>query len=102
MDSWNYLGTYIGLKQSKARWNRYVEKLHIKYGNIDGKKAIKLEKFCKYGLGILYILLGLSVRKASIAIMAIFVISIVFLILYYPIRKKYIIINDNEKNKESQ
>lgn len=111
MENWNYvcicigicnfLGSYLQFKYNKARYDRYIEKLHIKYGNIDDKKVIRFEKICKYGLGIFYILLGLLLRKASIAIMLMFAIVIVILILDYPIKKKYIIINDNEQKRES-
>ncbi len=81
-----------GLTKHKFNYFResYFNKLELKYGSIDREKAIKLEMFYQYLMGLEYIIMGLLIRKFDTAIISVILVSIVTIISYYPIRKKYI------------
>ncbi|HBF0844876.1 TPA: hypothetical protein ACG3RE_003911 [Clostridioides difficile] len=70
--------------------DRYLNKLELKYGSIDREKTIKLEIFYQYLLGLEYIIMGLLIRRLDTAIISVILVSIVTIISYYLIRKKYI------------
>ncbi|MCW0785212.1 hypothetical protein OKR45_19690, partial [Clostridioides difficile] len=60
------------------------------YGNIDKLKATKLEIFYQYLMGLEYILMGLLIRKFDTAIVSVILVSIITIISYCLVRKKYI------------
>ncbi|CZR96792.1 MULTISPECIES: hypothetical protein [Clostridioides] len=70
--------------------NEYLDKLELKYGNIDRKKTVKLEVLYRYVIGLEYIAIGLFARKLGIAIIAMILTVIITTVLYYLIRKIYI------------
>ncbi|MCC0697818.1 hypothetical protein [Clostridioides sp. ES-S-0048-02] len=67
---------------------KYFNKLESMYGNIDRKRTVKLEVLYRYVIGFEYIAIGLL----DITIIAIILIVIITAILYYLIRKRYIVI----------
>ncbi|BDE77326.1 hypothetical protein C4258_16185 [Clostridioides difficile] len=69
---------------------KYLNKLELKYGNIDKLKATKLEIFYQYLIGLEYIIMGLLIRRLDTAIISVTLVSIVTIISYYLVRKKYI------------
>ncbi|MCC0659018.1 MULTISPECIES: hypothetical protein [unclassified Clostridioides] len=69
---------------------KYLDKLELKYGNIDREKAIKLELFFNYLISLEYIIMGLLIRKFDTAIISVILVSIITLVSYYLVRKKYI------------
>ncbi|HBH0878306.1 TPA: hypothetical protein KR676_002006 [Clostridioides difficile] len=69
---------------------KYLNKLELKYGNIDKLKATKLEIFYQYLIGLEYIIMGALIKRLDTAIISIILVSIVTIISYYLIRKKYI------------
>ncbi|HBG2756391.1 TPA: hypothetical protein KPW39_001694 [Clostridioides difficile] len=69
---------------------KYLDKLELKYGNINRVKATKLEIFYDYLIGLEYIIMGLLIRRLDTAIISVILVSIVTIISYYLIREKYI------------
>ncbi|HFG9628155.1 hypothetical protein [Clostridioides difficile] len=69
---------------------KYLNKLELKYGNIDKLKATKLEIFYQYLMGLEYILMGLLIKKFDTAIVSVILVSIITIISYCLVRKKYI------------
>ncbi|MGO0862658.1 hypothetical protein ACTPEN_23825, partial [Clostridioides difficile] len=69
-----------------------LDKLELKYGNIDREKAVKLEIFYQYLIGLEYIAIGLFTRRLDITILTIILVCIITMVFYYLIRKKYITI----------
>ncbi|MDX5616344.1 hypothetical protein [Clostridioides difficile] len=69
---------------------KYLDKLELKYGNIDREKVVKLEIFYQYLIGLEYIAIGLFTRRLDITILAIILVAIITGVFYYLIRKKYI------------
>ncbi|EGT4599325.1 hypothetical protein DFW26_07660 [Clostridioides difficile] len=67
-----------------------LDKLELKYGNIDREKVVKLEIFYQYLTGLEYIAIGLFTRRLDITILAIILSAIITGVFYYLIRKKYI------------
>lgn len=103
MDFWNNtllnmgviftIGTTIRyLVKGKANYckKKYLDKLELKYGNIDREKTIKLELFFNYLISLEYIIMGLLIRKFDTAIISVVLVSIITIISYYLVRKKYI------------
>ncbi|MCW0761902.1 hypothetical protein OKR31_14340 [Clostridioides difficile] len=84
------LTTIISLIKPKTRFcsEKYFNKLESMYGNIDRKRTVKLEVLYRYVIGFEYIAIGLL----DITIIAIILIVIITAILYYLIRKRYIVI----------
>ncbi|MGO0882612.1 hypothetical protein ACTPDI_07465 [Clostridioides difficile] len=80
------------LIKGKANYckKKYLDKLELKYGNIDREKAIKLELFFNYLISLEYIIMGLLIKKFDTTIISIILVSIVTIISYYLVRKKYI------------
>lgn len=72
---------------------KYLDKLELKYGNIDREKIVKLEIFYQYLIGLEYIAIGLFTKRLDITILAIILSAIITGVFYYLIRKKYIITN---------
>ncbi|HID8375769.1 TPA: hypothetical protein ACXIIX_002597, partial [Clostridioides difficile] len=58
--------------------------------NIDKLKATKLEIFYQYLMGLEYILMGLLIKKFDTAIVSVILVSIITIISYCLVRKKYI------------
>ncbi|MCC0649033.1 hypothetical protein KGF50_12230 [Clostridioides sp. ZZV15-6598] len=83
-----------GLTKHKFNYftERYLNKLELKYGSIDREKTIKLEMFYQYLLGLEYIIMGLLIKRFDTAIISVILVSIVTIISYYLIRRKYIIV----------
>ncbi|NMS90530.1 hypothetical protein HGQ85_11365 [Clostridioides difficile] len=69
---------------------KYFNKLESKYGNIDRKRTIKLEIFYSYLIGFEYIAIGLFIRRLEITIIV--VVAIITGVLYYSIRRRYIVL----------
>ncbi|NJI81718.1 hypothetical protein GSQ54_14915 [Clostridioides difficile] len=105
MNSWNVIFLSYGVTFTivvtiryliKGKTNyckkKYLNKLELKYGNIDREKATKLEIFFQYLIGLEYILMGLLIRKFDTAIVSVILVSIVTIISYCLVRKKYIVI----------
>ncbi|MCC0655314.1 hypothetical protein IC175_01945 [Clostridioides sp. ES-S-0123-01] len=103
MDFWNNTLLSIGVIFSigttiryliKGKTNyckkKYLDKLELKYGNIDREKAIKLELFFNYLISLEYIIMGLLIKKFDTAIISVILVSIITLVSYYLVRKKYI------------
>ncbi|MCC0784260.1 hypothetical protein IR152_14525 [Clostridioides sp. ES-S-0108-01] len=88
------LTTIISLIKHKFGFcsNEYLDKLELKYGNIDRKKTVKLEVLYRYVIGLEYIAIGLFTRKLDIAIIAMILAVIITTVLYYLVRKMYIIL----------
>ncbi|MCC0654192.1 hypothetical protein [Clostridioides sp. ES-S-0001-03] len=84
------LTTIISLIKPKTSFcsEKYFNKLESMYGNIDRKRTVKLELLYRYVIGFEYIAIGLL----DITIIAIILIVIITAILYYLIRKRYIVI----------
>lgn len=100
MDFWNYIFICIGIGMtigtilrdiSGFRSEKYFRKLELKYGCIDRKKTLKLDKIFNYILAIGYILIGILTRNMVISIIGLITVSIIITLGYYLIRKKYII-----------
>lgn len=72
--------------------DEYLDKLKLKYGNIDRKKTVKLEILYRHIIGLEYIAIGLFTRKLDIAIIAMILTAITTTLLYYLIRKRYIVL----------
>ncbi|MGO1043622.1 hypothetical protein ACTPEO_12865 [Clostridioides difficile] len=65
----NIIGTTIRyLIKHKANYcnKKYLDKLELKYGNIDREKVFKLEIFYHYLIGLEYIIIGLLIRKLGL------------------------------------
>jgi len=105
MNSWNsafilvgivmIIGTMIrDLTKHKINFHseKYFRKLELKYGGIDRERAIKLDKLCNYLLGLEYIIIGLLIRAIVVSIIVLIAISVIMILGYYLIRKKYIAI----------
>ncbi|MGO0900832.1 hypothetical protein ACYZFO_00285 [Clostridioides difficile] len=105
MNSWNIIFLSYGVTFTivvtvgyliKGKTNyckkKYLNKLELKYGNIDRKKATKLEIFFQYLIGFEYIIIGLLIRRLDTAIISVILVSIITIISYYIIRKRYIVI----------
>lgn len=91
----NIIGTTIRylIKHKDNYCNKkYLDKLELKYGNIDREKVFKLEIFYHYLIGLEYIIMGLLIRKFDAAIILVTLVSIITIVSYYLIRKKYITI----------
>ncbi|MCC0636852.1 MULTISPECIES: hypothetical protein [unclassified Clostridioides] len=69
---------------------KYFNKLESMYGNIDKKRIVKLEVLYRYVIGLEYIVIGLFIRKLDVAIIALILVSIITIVSYYLVRKKYI------------
>ncbi|UDN56901.1 MULTISPECIES: hypothetical protein [unclassified Clostridioides] len=84
------LTTIISLIKPKTSFcsEKYFNKLESMYGNIDRKRTVKLELLYRYVIGFEYIAISLL----DITIIAIILIVIITAILYYLIRKRYIVI----------
>ncbi|KPI46147.1 hypothetical protein C4097_02220 [Clostridioides difficile] len=105
MNSWNIIFLSYGVTFTivvtvgyliKGKTNyckkKYLNKLELKYGNIDREKATKLEIFFQYLIGLEYIIMGLLIRRLDTAIISVILVSIITIISYYIIRKRYIVI----------
>lgn len=105
MNSWNILliliaiGNIVGttiryLIKHKTNYcsEKYLNKLELKYGNIDREKTMKLEIFYHYLIGLEYIMMGLLIKSSYIAMIAMILVSIITLVSYYLIRRRYIVI----------
>ncbi|MBH6866368.1 hypothetical protein I5732_04080 [Clostridioides difficile] len=88
------LTTIISLIKPKTAFcsKKYFNKLESIYGNIDKKKTVKLEVLYRYVTGLEYIAIGLFTRRLDITIIAIILVAIITVILYYLVRKRYITI----------
>ena len=71
-----------------------LEKLELKYGDIDRKKAIKLEKFYDYLTSGTFLFMGIFIRNSVFAFRTTLLILIVNTIVYYLFRRIYILINN--------
>ncbi|MCC0700945.1 hypothetical protein KGF42_16445 [Clostridioides sp. ZZV15-6383] len=71
---------------------KYLDKLELKYGNIDREKAVKLEIFYDCLIGLEYIIMGLLIRKTDIAIISIVLVSTITIVSHYLIMKRYIVL----------
>lgn len=82
------------LIKSKTNYcnKKYLDKLELKYENIDRVKATKLEIFYHYLIALEYIAMGLLIRRLDTAIISVILVTIVTIISYYLIREKYITI----------
>lgn len=80
---------YLIKRKSNYCNKKYLDKLELKYENIDREKANKLEMFYHYLIGFEYIVMGLLIRKFETAII---LVSIITIVSYYLIRKKYIVL----------
>ncbi|CZR97805.1 MULTISPECIES: hypothetical protein [Clostridioides] len=105
MNSWNIIFLSYGVTFTivvtvgyliKGKTNyckkKYLNKLELKYGNIDREKATKPEIFFQYLIGLEYIIMGLLIRRLDTAIISVILVSIITIISYYIIRKRYIVI----------
>ncbi|MFL8711031.1 hypothetical protein Q3304_09700 [Clostridioides sp. GD02377] len=105
MNSWNIIFLSYGVTFTivvtvgyliKGKTNyckkKYLNKLELKYGNIDREKATKLEIFFQYLIGLEYIIMGLLIRRLDTVIISVILVSIITIISYYIIRKRYIVI----------
>ncbi|KPI50858.1 hypothetical protein KW94_13215 [Clostridioides difficile] len=105
MNSWNIIFLSYGVTFTivvtvgyliKGKTNyckkKYLNKLELKYWNIDREKATKLEIFFQYLIGLEYIIMGLLIRRLDTAIISVILVSIITIISYYIIRKRYIVI----------
>ncbi|MCC0636645.1 MULTISPECIES: hypothetical protein [unclassified Clostridioides] len=105
MNSWNIIFLSYGVTFTivvtvgyliKGKTNyckkKYLDKLELKYGNIDREKATKLEIFYHYLIGLEYIIMGLLTRRLDTAIISVILVSIITIISYYLIRKRYIVL----------
>ncbi|MCC0657819.1 MULTISPECIES: hypothetical protein [unclassified Clostridioides] len=105
MNSWNIIFLSYGVTFTivvtvgyliKGKTNyckkKYLDKLELKYGNIDREKATKLEIFYHYLIGLEYIIMGLLIRRLDTAIISVILVSIITIISYYLIRKRYIVL----------
>ncbi|MFL8672387.1 hypothetical protein [Clostridioides sp. GD02404] len=105
MNSWNIIFLSYGVTFTivvtvgyliKGKTNyckkKYLNKLELKYGNIDREKATKLEILFQYLIGLEYIIMGLLIRRLDTAIISVILVSIITIISYYIIRKRYIVI----------
>ncbi|HBE9435088.1 Uncharacterised protein [Clostridioides difficile] len=81
---------YLIKRKTNYCKKKYLDKLELKYGNIDREKVVKLEIFYQYLIGIEDIAIGLLIKNSNTAIISIILVSIVTIISYYLIRKKYI------------
>ncbi|MGX9756514.1 hypothetical protein ACWYRQ_09555 [Clostridioides difficile] len=86
--------TIIHLIKPKTSFcnEKYFNKLESAYGNIDRRRAVKLEVLYRYVIGLEYIAIGLFTRRLDITILVIILVGIITVIFYYLIRKKYITI----------
>ncbi|HBH0206234.1 TPA: hypothetical protein KR274_002060, partial [Clostridioides difficile] len=64
-----------------------LDKLELKYGNIDREKAVKLEIFYQYLIELEYIEMSLLIRRLDTAITSLALVSIITIASYYLIRK---------------
>ncbi|CEO06693.1 Uncharacterised protein [[Clostridium] sordellii] len=103
MEPWNYLYIFLGLSyilgifiRSKVTsyYKNILEKLELKYGDIDRKKAIKLEKFYDYLTSGIFLFIGIFIRNCVFAFKTILLILIVNTIVYYLVRRKYLLTNN--------
>lgn len=103
MESWNYLYIFLGLScilgifiRSKVTSydKNILEKLELKYGDIDRKKAIKLEKFYDYLTSGTFLFMGIFIRNYVFAFRTTLLILIVNTIVYYLFRRIYILVNN--------
>ncbi|MCC0640205.1 MULTISPECIES: hypothetical protein [unclassified Clostridioides] len=105
MNSWNIIFLSYGVTFTivvtvgyliKGKTNyckkKYLDKLELKYRNIDREKATKLEIFYHYLIGLEYIIMGLLIRRLDTAIISVILVSIITIISYYLIRKRYIVL----------
>ncbi|MBY2478934.1 hypothetical protein KWV16_18885 [Clostridioides difficile] len=88
------LTTIIALIKHKIGFcsDEYLDKLELKYGNIDRKRTVKLEVLYRYTISLEYIAIGLFTRRLDITIIAMILAAIITTMLYYLIRKRYIVI----------
>ena len=88
------LTTIIALIKHKIGFcsDEYLDKLELKYGNIDRKRTVKLEVLYRYAISLEYIAIGLFTRRLDITIIAMILAAIITTMLYYLIRKRYIVI----------
>ena len=102
MEPWNYLYIFLGLSyvlgifiRSKVTsyYKNILEKLELKYGDIDRKKAIKLEKFYDYLTSGTFLFMGIFIRNCVFAFTTTLLILIVNTIVYYLFRRIYILVN---------
>lgn len=103
MEPWNYMYIFLGLSyildifiRSKVTsyYKNILEKLELKYGDIDRKKAIKLEKFYDYLTSGIFLFIGIFIRNCVFAFRSTILILIVNTIVYYFFRRIYILVNN--------
>ncbi|MCR1848939.1 hypothetical protein NSA42_06585 [Paeniclostridium sordellii] len=103
MESWNYLYIFLGfscvlgifIRSKVTSYDKNIlEKLELKYGDIDRKKAIKLEKFYDYLTSGTFLFMGVFIRNYVFAFRTTLLILIVNTIVYYLFRRIYILINN--------
>ncbi|MCC0650830.1 hypothetical protein [Clostridioides sp. ZZV15-6598] len=81
---------YLIKRKANYCKKKYLDKLELKYGNIDRGKVVKLEIFYQYLIGLEYIIISLLIKNSDTAMTALILVAIITLVSYYLIRKKYI------------
>ena len=103
MESWNYLYIFLGfscilgifIRSKVTSYDKNIlEKLELKYGDIDRKKAIKLEKFYDYLTSGTFLFMGIFIRNYVFAFRTTLLVLIVNTIVYYLFRRIYILVNN--------
>lgn len=105
MNFWNIIFLLIGIifiignvikGLTKHKFNyfneKYFKKLEFKYGSINREKAVKLEMFFQYLIGLEYIIMGLLIKRLDTAIISLILVSTITIVSHCLIRKKYITI----------
>ena len=83
------VGAFVGSKDTISN-ERYVEKILLKYGKVNEKKAIRLRRDLSYISGITFILIGLILRSKESALVGIIFSTLLLIILSNLIKKKSI------------